>query len=67
MFANWLKETTTTTGNRTTRSIATLPFDPVNSGPVYLYFGITIPGHGVMFHYISGNPNPSQTMHLWRR
>ena len=50
-------------------SITNLPaaFDAVESGPTYLFFGITVPNHGVMWHVIDGNPNPSATMHLWRR
>jgi len=33
----------------------------------HCYFHVTVPGKGVFFHYIDGNPNPSSTMHLWKR
>jgi len=44
-------------------TIATSPFVPDSE----LYFFITIPNLGVIFHYISGNPNPWSTMQLWKR
>lgn len=44
-------------------TVGTLPFTP----DLGLYFHVTVPNHGVFFHYISGNPSPSPTMHLWRR